>query len=55
MVLVGHDAKSYAVINPCSVEEIDFDSNSAICSAADTVHLTTEAVESSLGKYMWYW
>jgi ABC-type bacteriocin/lantibiotic exporter with double-glycine peptidase domain len=55
MVLAGVNANQYTVVNPCAIEAVDFEKNSAVCSSAGILSLTRAEVEKPLGSYMWYW
>lgn len=54
MVLAGFNGENYTVVNPCAVQNVDFDAGSNVC-ASGTILRTRVEVEQPLGKYMWYW
>jgi papain like cysteine protease AvrRpt2 len=54
MVVVGHGPGSYRVVNPCALLELDFETDTNVCSAA-TKSLPATSVDGQLGKFIWYW
>lgn len=55
LVLIGFDGHNYTVINPCAIQQIDFDKESSVCVSPSTKPQAPAQVEKSLGRFMWYW
>jgi hypothetical protein len=53
-VLAGFENGKYIEVNPCSVESVDFETDSTTCEAK-TLKIKSADLEGGLGKYMWYW
>lgn len=46
---------TYAVLNPCAVMSMDFDSNSPGSCTAGSVDLAFSTVDPELGAFVWFW
>lgn len=55
MVVVGVTGTHYKLINPCSVQAINFDDESGSSCQAGEVLLPRTRVDSELGGTIWYW
>jgi hypothetical protein len=50
----GSNGGSILINNPCSQQVVDFETDSASCSASE-VALSSKKVDSNLGRFIWYW
>lgn len=54
MVCNGYTSRAYAIVDPCGVASMDFDTDQGSCAVGNTT-LDKERVSQELGPLLWYW